>query len=229
MFEIFTPRARRVIFFGRYEASQTGSTTIETEHLLLALTRENVNLFDKIPNVKSQAFRDELFKGPCGPPTSAAIDLPLSPSAKRVLEHAVKEHKALRDQSITAGHLLLGILSEVDSPSAKLLAKYGITREHVIEKMKQEPQEEWYSSHAKPPEAPVHSPVRHSVSQDDTATLVEESVYDHAGHTFTSTTRFRTSADGRRVNVSFQIRGPSGAHEFETEFDMPPETTGAGT
>jgi ATP-dependent Clp protease ATP-binding subunit ClpC len=40
MFEKFTERARRVIFFGRYEASKTGSTTIETEHLL-GLIREN--------------------------------------------------------------------------------------------------------------------------------------------------------------------------------------------
>jgi ATP-dependent Clp protease ATP-binding subunit ClpC len=35
MFERFTERARRVIFFARYEAAQFGSTTIENEHLLL--------------------------------------------------------------------------------------------------------------------------------------------------------------------------------------------------
>jgi len=37
MFERYTERARRVIFFAHYEASQFGSTAIETEHLLLAL------------------------------------------------------------------------------------------------------------------------------------------------------------------------------------------------
>jgi ATP-dependent Clp protease ATP-binding subunit ClpA len=44
MFERYTERARRVIFFSRYEASQFGSTTIETEHLLLGLLREDKNL-----------------------------------------------------------------------------------------------------------------------------------------------------------------------------------------
>jgi ATP-dependent Clp protease ATP-binding subunit ClpA len=228
MFEIFTERARRVIFFSRYEASQTGSTTIETEHLLLALIRENANLFAKIPNVKSPAFRDELFKRPDGPPTSTAIDLPLSESAKRVLQHAEKEQRALGDRSITVGHILLGVLREVDSPSAKILAKYGVTREHVIEKMKQEPEQPWYPSHAKPVEAPVHQPGHSTVSQDGDTTLVE-SVNTHAGHAFTMTTRFRTSADGKKVNVALQIRGPSGVQTFETEFDIPPGTTGAGS
>ena len=37
MFERYTEKARRVIFFARYEASQFGSPCIETEHLLLAL------------------------------------------------------------------------------------------------------------------------------------------------------------------------------------------------
>ena len=40
MFERFTERAQRVLFFSRYEASQLGSTDIDTEHLLLGLIRE---------------------------------------------------------------------------------------------------------------------------------------------------------------------------------------------
>ena len=41
MFERYTEKACRVIFFGRYEASRYGSSFIETEHLLLGLLREN--------------------------------------------------------------------------------------------------------------------------------------------------------------------------------------------
>ena len=44
MFERYSERARRVIFFARYEASQFGSTTIETGHLLLGLIREDLSL-----------------------------------------------------------------------------------------------------------------------------------------------------------------------------------------
>ncbi len=36
MFERYTEKARRVIFFARYEASQFGSPYIETEHLVQA-------------------------------------------------------------------------------------------------------------------------------------------------------------------------------------------------
>ena len=41
MFERYTEKARRVIFFARYEASQFGSPYIETEHMLLGLLRED--------------------------------------------------------------------------------------------------------------------------------------------------------------------------------------------
>ena len=37
MFERYTEKARRVIFFARYEASQFGAPAIEPEHLLLGL------------------------------------------------------------------------------------------------------------------------------------------------------------------------------------------------
>jgi ATP-dependent Clp protease ATP-binding subunit ClpC len=36
MFERFTEKARRVIFFARYEASQYGSHSIDSEHICSA-------------------------------------------------------------------------------------------------------------------------------------------------------------------------------------------------
>ena len=47
MFERYTEKARRVIFFARYEASQYGSPYIETEHLLLGLLREDKALANR--------------------------------------------------------------------------------------------------------------------------------------------------------------------------------------
>ena len=38
MFERYTESARRALFFARYEVSQLGATSIETEHLLLGLS-----------------------------------------------------------------------------------------------------------------------------------------------------------------------------------------------
>ena len=48
MFERYTERARRVLFFARYEASQLGSLSIETEHLLLGLLRESEGLANRL-------------------------------------------------------------------------------------------------------------------------------------------------------------------------------------
>src|SRR5439155_24206216 len=47
MFERYTEKARRVIFFARYEASQFGSPYIETEHLLRGLLREDKALTNR--------------------------------------------------------------------------------------------------------------------------------------------------------------------------------------
>jgi Clp amino terminal domain, pathogenicity island component len=48
MFERFTEKARRAFFFARYEASQFGSPFIETEHILLALLRDDGGLVSRL-------------------------------------------------------------------------------------------------------------------------------------------------------------------------------------
>jgi len=44
MFERYTEKARRTIYFARHEASKFGSPYIETEHLLLGLMQEDKTL-----------------------------------------------------------------------------------------------------------------------------------------------------------------------------------------
>ena len=48
MFERYTEKARRVIFFARYEASQFGSPCIDTEHLLLGMLREDKGIAKRL-------------------------------------------------------------------------------------------------------------------------------------------------------------------------------------
>ena len=48
MFERFTERARRALFFARYEASTLGSRQIGTEHLLLGVVRERKGLTARV-------------------------------------------------------------------------------------------------------------------------------------------------------------------------------------
>ena len=57
IFERYTEKARRVIFFARYEASQLGAPHIETEHVLLGLLRETAELYiDSYPTCSTNSF-----------------------------------------------------------------------------------------------------------------------------------------------------------------------------
>ena len=93
MFERYTEKARRVIFFARYEASQFGSPYIETEHLLLGLLREDKALANRF--LRSSAALESIRKQIEAHTTirekvSTSVDLPLSHECKRVLAYGRK-------------------------------------------------------------------------------------------------------------------------------------------
>jgi ATP-dependent Clp protease ATP-binding subunit ClpC len=88
MFERYTEKARRVIFFARYEASQFGSPYIETEHLLLGLLRENKVIAVKL--LKSPAAHETIRKKIESSAIrrkhiSTSVDLPLNNESKRFM------------------------------------------------------------------------------------------------------------------------------------------------
>src|SRR2546428_13802985 len=96
MFDRFTERARRVIFFARLEASKTGCNAISTEHLLLGLMRENMYLLPEFPPGSDLAvIRSELFGHPPAESVPTSVDMPLTESAKRVLQQSAHERYSL--------------------------------------------------------------------------------------------------------------------------------------
>jgi hypothetical protein len=126
MFERYTEKARRVIFFARYEASQFGSPKIETEHLLLGLLREDTSLHRWLPKMNAEAIRRRVDESsPKRPPTSTALDLPLTAGAKKALKQAANEAERLVSNHIGTEHLLMGLIEEKDSFAAKLLLEGG--------------------------------------------------------------------------------------------------------
>jgi len=130
MFERYTEKARRVVFFARYEASQFGSQYIETEHLLLALLREEGLLVHRL--LKGQAeiesIREQIEKqtSRCEK-TSTSVDLPLSQESKRALAYAAEDATGLNHKHIAPVHLLLGLLREEQCVASKILTEYGVT------------------------------------------------------------------------------------------------------
>ncbi|MGC2370645.1 MAG: Clp protease N-terminal domain-containing protein, partial [Candidatus Sulfotelmatobacter sp.] len=126
MFERYTEKARRVIFFARYEASQFGSPVIDSDHLLLGLLRENKALYRWLPKTDLETIRKRVDENSSKlPPTSTAVDLPLSETAKRVLKYATEEADRLAHRHIGSEHLFLGLLDEEECFAAKLLREAG--------------------------------------------------------------------------------------------------------
>jgi hypothetical protein len=129
MFERYTEKARRVIFFARYEASQYGSPYIETEHLLLGILREDKPLVQHcLPRGASEEIRKKVDAlTPTSEKFSTSVDLPLSPSSKRVLAYAADESERLRKKHIGTEHLLLGLLREEKETAARMLEELNVT------------------------------------------------------------------------------------------------------
>ena len=126
MFERYTEKARRVIFYARYEASQVGAPYIETEHLLLGVMRENPVLLSLMPGLHPESVRQEIMThSVIREKTSKSVDLPLSEECKRVLAYAAEEAQRLASHPITPGHILLGLLREEGGFAAKLLRDAG--------------------------------------------------------------------------------------------------------
>jgi len=129
MFERYTEKARRVIFFARYEASQFGSPFIETEHLLLGLLREDKALTNRFlrSHTSIESIRKQIeARTPIREKVSTSVDLPLSQECKRVLAYAAEEAERLTHKHIGTEHLLLGLLREDKSFAAEILHERGL-------------------------------------------------------------------------------------------------------
>jgi hypothetical protein len=134
VFERYTEKARRVIFFARYEASHYGSPYIETEHLLLGLLREDREVARLLPPGSPESIRKQIdAKTEARPGTSTSVDLPLSNESKRVLAYAAEEAERLAHKHIGTEHLLLGLLREKKSFAADMLAERGVVLERLRE------------------------------------------------------------------------------------------------
>jgi len=142
MFERYTEKARRVIFYARYEASNYGSPYIETEHLLLGLLREDRALAKWFPgesNVEPQ-IRSEIEKQITrGERISTSVEVPLSAECKKVLNLAGETAERLGHRRVEIEHLLIGILRVEASLAAQILIARGVKPGPIQEQLAQAP------------------------------------------------------------------------------------------
>ena len=145
MFEKYNEKARRALFFARYEASKLGSRVIETEHILLGVLREGEEIIKEVFsrfNVKPEQIRrevegDRLFVDRI----SSSAELPLSEESKKVLAYASHEAESMLHQHVGTEHLLIGLLRVETSTASRILTAKGLNvygiREETIAILKE--------------------------------------------------------------------------------------------
>lgn len=132
MWQRFTERARKVVFYAQEEAQKFGEGYVSTEHLLLGLVREPDSVAARVleklgiglNRIKSEVEK-QLPRGDHKP----VSEMTLTPRAKRVIDLAYDEARNLNNNYIGTEHLLLGLIREGDGLAGRVLAKLGVELE----------------------------------------------------------------------------------------------------
>ena len=134
MWQRFTERARRVVFFAQEEAGRLGENYVSTEHLLLGLVRENDSVAARILDrmgVSLGRIRSEIERQVTRGDGRLGQDMQLTPRAKRVIDLAYDEARQLSNNYIGTEHLLLGLIREGEGLAGRVLAKLGVELERT--------------------------------------------------------------------------------------------------
>ncbi len=160
MWQRFTERARRVIFYAQEEAVLLGLSQVSTEHLLLALLRDPdctaVRILQHL-KISPEAIRKAIRQ--CAPrgTESSPRDMSLTPRGKRVLDLAYEEARQLSNNFIGfigTEHLLLGLIREEEGLAGQILIKqFGINLEKLRELVKR-----LYEESPRPERSPFRPP-----------------------------------------------------------------------
>ena len=130
----FTPSAWRVLSMMQEEARRFEHAYMGTEHLLLAITREErsvaaralVNLSVDLGGLRTQigsviGRRGSLYTGSTG----------MTRRVQRVIEQASRMARSDRTRLVSTGHLLSAVLESPDDVAGQLLEQQGVTAGRV--------------------------------------------------------------------------------------------------
>ena len=134
MWQRFTERARKVVFYAQEEAQKFGEGYVSTEHLLLGLVRESDSVAARVLEklgVSLNRIRAEVEKQLPRGDARPSQDMTLTPRAKRVIDLAYDEARNLNNNYIGTEHLLLGLIREGDGLAGRVLAKLGVELERA--------------------------------------------------------------------------------------------------
>lgn len=131
--ERFTQRARRVLSLAHQEAEQMRHSAIGTEHLLLALIKEEGGVAGRVLRelgLEPERIQEIIERiSPPGQYKTAHLDL--DSGTQQVLEYAVEEAHRLGHHYIGTEHLLLGLVRYGEGIAMDVLRKLGVTPEQI--------------------------------------------------------------------------------------------------
>jgi len=140
MWQRFTERARKAVFYAQEEAGKWGENFVGPEHLLLGMVRvpENAGavILERL-GVSLGAVREGVGERLQPGEGKLGQDMQLTPAAKKVVDFAYEEAKALKHNYIGGEHLLLGLLRQEDGIAPEVLATLGVTLEAAREQLRQ--------------------------------------------------------------------------------------------
>src|SRR5262249_22883984 len=134
MWQRFTERARRVVFFAQEEAARMGENYVGTEHLTLGLVRENDSVAARILDrlgIALGRIRADIERQMTRGEGNLGQDMQLTPRAKRVVDLAYEEARQLNNNYIGTEHLLLGLIREGDGLGGRVLISLGADLERT--------------------------------------------------------------------------------------------------
>jgi ATP-dependent Clp protease ATP-binding subunit ClpC len=134
MFERFTEKARRVVILAQEESRELGHDHIGTEHLLLALVREQDGIAGQALSEAGMTLdetrkkvEDLVGRGEPEPKRRSGKrwrrHVPFTARAKKTMELALREALGLGHNYIGTEHLLLGMLSLGEGRGSETLAE----------------------------------------------------------------------------------------------------------
>src|SRR3712207_609012 len=137
----FTEKAQEAILTAQRETESRNISQFEPIALLLALLDQSDGLVPEILRKlgvdPAAVRRDAATEFESLPKLSYAAQPAASNSLRKALQKAEDEAKRLSDEYVSTEHLLLGILDGFDTGAAKLLARFGVTKDRVYEALTQ--------------------------------------------------------------------------------------------
>jgi len=140
-FDRFTERAQEAAQRAAEIIQRYGHNQIDTEHILLALIEQPGGVIPQILeklSVNSDALVERLDATLRASPKAnifggGAGQIFITPRVKRIIDLANEEANRLKDEYISTEHIFLAILTERNTPAARILESAGLTRDRVYD------------------------------------------------------------------------------------------------